>query len=187
MRAIVAAALSGLAFTGLSTGARGESPALPPLPPDAVARVGDAPISVSLLAHWQRIARRSGARRPAARREALAFLVSAEWIRQEAALQHLHASDRRVRTEYLRQKHQSFPQDRDFRQFLRETGQTVADMMLHVRLDILANKIRRKVTAGLSRAAAQRALEAFVKDFQRRWKAVTVCRAPGARNCGQVI
>src|SRR5439155_20937342 len=67
MRAIAVAALSGLVFVAASVAAQGDASPPPPLPADAAAEVGQAPISTSLLAHWERVARRSGSKRSRAR------------------------------------------------------------------------------------------------------------------------
>ena len=73
------------------------------------------------------------------------LLISFRWIEGEAALQGITVSTRRVNAEYRRQKRASFPKERDFRRFLRTSGQTIADVKYRVRIDLLSERIRDRV------------------------------------------
>jgi foldase protein PrsA len=98
-------------------------------------------------AHWARIARRSGATRRQARWLAFDQLVNFAWFEGEAAERGITLSAAVVHREFLAQKRQSFVRQRDFRQFLRQTGQTVADIERRVRLDLQAERIRDQLIA----------------------------------------
>lgn len=127
------------------------------------APTGTYATSTAELTHWARVARRSSGgltSRREARWQAFELLLSFAWIEGEAAERGLALSDEIVRREFLAQKRQSFPSDRDFRRFLRDTGQTVADVERRVRLDMLSNMIRDQVVA----PAAASVTDAVVDD-----------------------
>jgi foldase protein PrsA len=82
------------------------------------------------------------------REQVLGLLISFEWIEREAEAQGVKVTDAEVKKSFEEQKKQSFPKDADYKKFLKDSGQTEADVMMRVRLDALSNKIRDKVTKG---------------------------------------
>ena len=81
-----------------------------------------------------------------------------------------------VRRRFDHIRTQQFPHRREFRKFLRASGQTVADLLLRVRLNILSTAIQKRAAASAKGAKARgRALSEFVKAFKARWQAQTVC------------
>jgi foldase protein PrsA len=120
--------------------------------------------STAEFRHWVRIARRSALGRTTrrqARWQAFEELLNSAWIDAEAAEQGLAVSDPNVYRAFLVQKRQSFPTERDFRRFLRDTGQTLADILRRVRLDLLANMIRERAIA----PATASVTDAVVDDY----------------------
>ena len=57
-------------------------------------------------------------------------------------------TDAEVKKSFDEQKKQSFPKDADYKKFLQTSGQTEADILQRVKLDLLSNKIRDKVVKG---------------------------------------
>jgi foldase protein PrsA len=82
------------------------------------------------------------------RDQVLQLLISFEWIQGEADEQNIKVSDAEVKKQFESQKKASFPKDADYQKFLKDSGQTQDDIMLRVKLDVLSNKIREKVTKG---------------------------------------
>jgi foldase protein PrsA len=82
------------------------------------------------------------------RDQVMQFLVSAEWIRQEADTRGIEVSDQEVRQQFEDQKKQSFQKDRDYEEFLRTSGQTENDLLFRVEVDLLSNQIREDVIKG---------------------------------------
>jgi len=80
--------------------------------------------------------------------QVMQFLISAQWIQSEASDQGIHVSSKDVQKEFQKQKQQSFPREADYQQFLKTSGMTQEDILLRVKLDLLSNKIRNKVTKG---------------------------------------
>jgi parvulin-like peptidyl-prolyl isomerase len=84
----------------------------------------------------------------ALRDQVMQLLVSFQWIQGEAKDQGIKVSDEEVKKQFDTQKKASFPKDADFQKFLKTSGQSLDDILLRVRLDVLSNKIREKVTKG---------------------------------------
>jgi foldase protein PrsA len=84
----------------------------------------------------------------ALRDQVLQLLISFQWIEGEAKDLGIQVSEKDVQKQFETQKKASFPKDADFNKFLKDSGQSLQDIMLRVRLDVLSNKIREKVTKG---------------------------------------
>ncbi len=84
----------------------------------------------------------------ALRDQVLQLLISFQWIQGEADDLGVKVTDAEVQKQFDTQKKASFPKQADFDKFLKDSGQSLKDIMLRVRLDVLSNKIREKVTKG---------------------------------------
>jgi foldase protein PrsA len=82
------------------------------------------------------------------RDQVMQFLVTGEWIRQEADERGIKVSDQEVRQQFEDQKKQSFQKDKDYEEFLRTSGQTENDLLFRVEIDLLSNQIREDVIKG---------------------------------------
>ena len=96
----------------------------------------------------------AGVRRAARPGDAAA--VSFEWIEGEAEEQDVKVSDAEVKKSFDQQKKQPFPKDEDYQKFLKDSGQTEEDILLRVRLELLSNKIREKITKGKDKVTDSR-------------------------------
>jgi len=90
----------------------------------------------------------------------LQLLISFEWLQGEAEEQNIKVTDADVKKAFEDQKKQSFPKAADYEKFLKDYGQTEADIMQRVKLDLLSNKIRDKVIKGKDKVT-----DAQIKDF----------------------
>ena len=79
--------------------------------------------------------------------QVLAFLVQAEWVIKEAAHLGVKLSDKEVKKEFEKIKSQSFPKPAEFEKFLATSGQTVSDLLLRVKLNLVSTKIQQKIAA----------------------------------------
>jgi foldase protein PrsA len=84
----------------------------------------------------------------ALKQQVMQFLVSAEWISQEADKLGVKVTDKQVQQQFQTQKKQSFQKEADYQNFLKNSGMTEADLLFRVRLDVVSNKVRQKVIAG---------------------------------------
>jgi hypothetical protein len=141
-RAIAAAVITGLtAVSGCGSNAG----------PTVASVQGEPPISSAKLAHRIRImGSRLHARASAAhvRERALRFLIGAEWLEGEAAAEHVRASQTEVekRYEHIVNGSRGSP----LADILLGPGMSRSDGLLEVRLDLLNERLRPKVTAGVS-------------------------------------
>lgn len=77
--------------------------------------------------------------------EVLGFLISSEWVIGEAAAMKVKLSDKEVKKEFTKIKTAQFPKPAEFEKFLATSGQTVSDLLLRVKLNLLSSKIQQKV------------------------------------------
>jgi hypothetical protein len=170
-------------------------PTTAPAPAQVLACVGAQPITGATFEHWANVARKDEGTAPShpatsgeVASEVMGFLISSDWVLDEARALHLHVSASQVRRAFDRIRKQQFHKISEFRTFLRRSGQTVDDLLFRVRLNLLSGRIQKHVLAGRhSNAAKQRALLRFVTGFKQRWQARTVC-VPGytTGDCGRL-
>jgi foldase protein PrsA len=84
----------------------------------------------------------------ALKQQVMQFLISAEWIQQEAEARDIEVTDEEIQKQFEDQKNQSFPNEKDYQQFLETSGQTEEDLLFRVKLDVLSNKVREEVIEG---------------------------------------
>jgi len=80
--------------------------------------------------------------------EVLGFLISSEWVIGEASHLGVNVSDAEVKKEFEKIKNQQFPKAAEFEKFLATSGQTVSDLLLRVKLNMLSSKIQKKIASG---------------------------------------
>jgi foldase protein PrsA len=100
------------------------------------------------------------------RDQVLQLLISFQWLEGEAKAQGITVTDDEVKKSFESQKRQSFPKDADYQKFLKDSGQTEADVLLQVKADLLATKIRDKVVKGKDTVT-----DAQIQDFYNKNKA----------------
>jgi SurA N-terminal domain len=171
-----------------------------PSPEQLVACVGTRPITGAEFLHWSHVARKAletpavetrakDARGSAAAiaTEVMGYLISSDWVQAEAQERGIVVSETAVRHTFDHIRDVQFPKRREFRAFLRSSGQTVADLLLRVRLNLLSARIQRSVTAGHHGSGATKALQSFVREFKAKWTAQTYCEpAYAVPDCGHV-
>ncbi len=167
-----------------------------PAPEEIIVCVGSESITGAVYSHWATIARKSegsaGKALPPStaqtRTEALGFLISSDWVLGEARDLHVGVSAAQIKRKFDRIKGQQFRTRAEFEAFLRSSGETVADLLFRVQLNLLSERIQRHVSAvpGGPRAK-QRALSRFVEAFKAKWLAQTYCAAEyTVQDCGHV-
>src|SRR3954449_11279416 len=99
--------------------------------------------------------------------QTLQFLITSQWLTQEAAKRHITATDKEVQTTFQQHKKQSFPKEADYQKYLQPSGQTETDLLFRVKLSVLTNKIQQAIVknkATVSDAAIQ---DYYNKNKQR--------------------
>jgi foldase protein PrsA len=100
------------------------------------------------------------------RNQVLQLLISFKWIQGEADAMKVKVTDAEVKKSFADQKKQSFPKEADYQKFIKTSGQTEADILQRVKLDLLSNKIRDKVVKGKDTVS-----DAAIADFYNKNKA----------------
>ena len=80
------------------------------------------------------------------RDEAMNDVLDAAWIRGEAELQGVEASDREVQQEFDQTKKQNFKTEKEYTDFLKQSCFTQEDVDQRVELQVLSTKIQDKIT-----------------------------------------
>ena len=80
------------------------------------------------------------------KQEVLGFLISSSWVLGEAENLGVKTSDAEVKKQFEKIKTEQFPKQEEFKKFLESSGQTVSDLLLRVKLNLLSTKIQQKVS-----------------------------------------
>jgi phosphatidylethanolamine-binding protein (PEBP) family uncharacterized protein len=143
---------------------------------DAVAFVSGTPIPKASYQHWVSVeGALGGSGSPS--HQALGFLITSEWVLGEAAARHITVSDAEVKQRFAQVVHQSFPKAGSLKKYLAKSGETEADLLARIKVELLAQRIAAKVTAGKSAAQRTALLTAFENNFHAHWKRLTSCQA----------
>ncbi|HME02345.1 MAG TPA: peptidyl-prolyl cis-trans isomerase [Solirubrobacteraceae bacterium] len=90
----------------------------------------------------------------ALQQEVLGFLISSEWVLGEAESLGVKVSDAEVKKQFEKIKDAQFPKAAEFEKFLSSSGQTVSDLLLRVKLNMLSQKIQAKIVKDKSTVSA---------------------------------
>jgi foldase protein PrsA len=117
--------------------------------------------------------------------QVMGFLISSYWLLGEAQHLNMHLSSIAVRKRFDRLRHAQFRRQAAFKNFLQRSGQTTAELLFRVRINMIEGKIQRRIVGHGDTRSRQRALQRFVAKFQRKWRAQTYCESPYATpDCG---
>jgi phosphatidylethanolamine-binding protein (PEBP) family uncharacterized protein len=185
-RALLVFALA--ALSGCGGGSSGTAASVPSSPAaaaesasvsasDAVAIVAGVPIAKAGYEHWLAVERKLGASGNPSH-QALGFLITSEWVIGEAGGRHIAVSEAEVKRRFAQLVHQSFPKPGSMKAYLARSGETEADLLARIKVELLAAHIAAHVTAGKSAAQRSASLTGFERNFQTHWKRLTSC-SPG--------
>jgi foldase protein PrsA len=77
--------------------------------------------------------------------EVLGFLITSQWVLGEAEALGVKVSDKEVKQRFAQIRSTQFPTPGAFEKFLASSGQTVSDLLVRVKGNIVAQKIQQKV------------------------------------------
>jgi foldase protein PrsA len=101
------------------------------------------------------------------KQQTMQFLISSQWLIQEAEKRDVKASDAEVKKTFEDQKKQSFPKDKDYQEFLKTSGQTEADLLYRVRLSVLTNSLQQKIVEGKDKVSDKQVSDYYNKNKAR--------------------
>jgi foldase protein PrsA len=102
----------------------------------------------------------------ALKQQVLGFLISAEWVIGEASERGVKVTDKEVVKQFNQVRTQQFPKEADFQKFLASSGQTVSDLLLRVKLNLLASKIQQKVTKEAAKKPSEKEIAAYYQQHK---------------------
>jgi foldase protein PrsA len=100
--------------------------------------------------------------------EVLGFLISSNWVIGEAKSLGVKISDKEVKKQFEKIKSQQFPKAAEFQKFLKTSGQTVSDLLLRVKLNLLSQKIQQKIVKQKSKVT-QAQIAKYYKENPKRF------------------
>jgi foldase protein PrsA len=147
--------------------------------------VPDPPSYTACIAHLQAVAPKPAKGQPkptpatlraqceqeytALKQQVLGFLISANWVIGEASEQGIKVSDSEVTKQFNQIKAQQFPKEADFQKFLANTGYTVSDLLLRVKLNQLSSKIQQKVSKNAGKKPSQKEITAYFEQHKSQY------------------
>ncbi len=100
--------------------------------------------------------------------EVLGFLISSNWVIGEGKSLGVKISDAEVKKQFEKIKSQQFPKAAEFEKFLKTSGQSVSDLLLRVKLNLLSQKIQQKIVKQKSKVT-QAQIAKYYKENPRRF------------------
>ena len=104
----------------------------------------------------------------ALKQEVLSFLLSSSWVLGEAGSLGVKVSDKEVKKRFEQVRTQQFPKAAEFEKFLATSGQTVSDLLLRVKLNLLSSKIQEKIVKTKG-TVSQAQIEKYYKENPQRF------------------
>ncbi len=101
--------------------------------------------------------------------QVLGFLISSNWVIGEAASLGVKITDKEVEKQFATIKKQQFPKAGEFQKFLSNSGQTVSDLLLRVKLNMLSQKIQQKVSKSKSKPVTQAQITKYYNENKTRF------------------
>ena len=119
------------------------------------------------------------------------FLILEKWVSGEADDQGVNVSAAEADKEFETAKKQSFPKEKDFQDFLKSSGMTLADAKFQVRFNTVYTKLREKAVKGADKVT-DKAVKKFYDEEQGALRDARLARPArhpdedrGARQRGQ--
>ena len=117
----------------------------------------------------------------------LNFLITGNWLRAEAAEQHVSVTEAEVHKKFEEERKANYPSAASFRRLQEASRQTVPDLMFAVETRMLSTKLFEKFTKAHPKGKFEQAkVAAFNTSLTSKWTAKTNCE-PGyvVRDCKQ--
>ena len=101
------------------------------------------------------------------RDQVMQFLILEKWVNGEAEDQGVKVSAAEADKEFNEAKKQSFPQEKDFQEFLKQSGMTVNDAKFQVRFNTVYTKLREKAVKGATKVSDKAVADFYEKNKAR--------------------
>ncbi|MBW3609190.1 MAG: peptidyl-prolyl cis-trans isomerase [Actinobacteria bacterium] len=101
------------------------------------------------------------------RDQVMQFLILEKWVTGEAEDQGVNVTAAEADKAFEEAKKQSFPKESDFREFLEQSGMTLADAKFQVRFNTIYTKLREKAVKGADKVTDKAVEEFYEKNKVR--------------------
>jgi parvulin-like peptidyl-prolyl isomerase len=101
--------------------------------------------------------------------EVLGFLISSAWVLGEGSSLGVNVSDKEVKKRFNQIKEQQFPKGAEFEKFLATSGQSVSDLLLRVKLNLLSAKIQQKIVKSKAKVT-QADISKYYNEHKQRFE-----------------
>jgi foldase protein PrsA len=101
------------------------------------------------------------------RDQVMQFLILEKWVSGEAADQGVRVSAAEADKEFATAKKQSFPKEKDFQDFLKQSGMTLADAKFQVRFNTIYTKLREKAVKDAAKVTDKDVADFYEKNKTR--------------------
>jgi foldase protein PrsA len=98
--------------------------------------------------------------------EVLGFLVSAQWVIGQAEEMKVSVSNKEVEKRFAEVKKQEFPKESEYKKFLEGSRETVSDLLLRFKLELLSKKIEEKVTKEAKKAPSKAEIAKYFHEHE---------------------
>jgi foldase protein PrsA len=99
--------------------------------------------------------------------QTMQFLISAEWLQQQAAAKGVKVTDAQVQKTFQDQKKQAFPKEADYQKYLQTSGRTEPDLLFQIKTSMLTNQLQAKVVEGKGNVSQAQISDYYNKNKQR--------------------
>jgi foldase protein PrsA len=96
--------------------------------------------------------------------QVMTFLIRAQWLESEADKLGITVSEKDVQKSFDEARKQAFPKTKDFEKFLKQSGQTQADLLFRQRSQVLEQKITEKINEGTTKVSNEEIKEYYEKN-----------------------
>jgi foldase protein PrsA len=97
--------------------------------------------------------------------QVMKFLITSYWYQAEAHRLKINVTDAQVQKAFQSAKKQQFPTDASFQTFLKQSGQTLQDILFRVRINEILKKLVAKHQSTVSPAAIQKYYSSHLSQF----------------------
>jgi foldase protein PrsA len=101
------------------------------------------------------------------KQDVMQFLIQGEWVQQEADKRGIEVKPAELRKALEDQKQQVFPNDKQYKQFLKTSGMTEDDVLFRVKLNELQQRLTQKVTEEATKVSDEDISSYYDKNKKR--------------------
>jgi hypothetical protein len=103
------------------------------------------------------------------------FLIRADWHSAEGRDRHITVTSKEVMRAFAQYKREAYPKPGAFERFLKESGQTISDVLFRVRVNLIYQRLIAQFQARLKLGpnAAQSAVDRAAREH---WRPLTYCQ-----------